>query len=151
MKNNQSNADRKPPSNPFVINASLQFNEKVLNIKLVMNICVLYIENGKLTGKPFVDFYTKNQGESFNSKIYTYSNYDKEEDIKNELEKINILFSASQGKENPPKSFYSASILGSMPFLLEVFIDNGVTNIKIIANNPSVVELIKESVDSVLN
>ena len=151
MKNNQSNADRKPPSNPFVINASLQFNEKTLNIKLIMNISVLYIENGKLTGKPFVDFYSANQGQSFNDKIYTYSNYDKEEDIKNELEKINILFSARQGKENPPKSYYSANILGSMPFLLEVFIDNSVTNIKIIANNPSVVELIKESVDSVLN
>ena len=146
MKNNMNNADRKPPSTPFVVNAQLQFNEKILNIKLIMNISVLFIENGKLTEKPFVEFYAKNQGQSFNNKIYTYPNYDSEEDIKNDLEKINILFSARQGT----KSYFSANILGSMNFLLEVFIDNGVGNIKIIANNPSVVPLIKESIDSVL-
>ena len=146
MKNNMNNADRKPPSTPFVVNAQLQFNEKILNIKLIMNISVLFIENGKLIEKPFVEFYAKNQGQSFNNKIYTYPNYDSEEDIKNDLEKINILFSARQGT----KSYFSANILGSMNFLLEVFIDNGVGNIKIIANNPSVVPLIKESIDSVL-
>ena len=146
MKNNLNNADRKPPSNPFVINGQLQFNEKILNIKLIMNISVLYIENGKLVEKPFVEFYTKNQGQSYNNKIYTYPNYDSEEDIKNDLQKINILFSARQGT----KSYFSANILGSMAFLLEVYIDNGVGNIKIIANNQSVVPLIKESIDSVL-
>ena len=151
MKNNQNNADRQPPSNPFIINAMLQFNDKMLNIKLVMNISVLYSENGKLVEKPFVDFYTQNKGQSFNEKVYTYPNYDSEEDVKNELEKINILFSARQGKENPPKSYFSASILGTMPFLVECFIDNGMANIKIIANNPSVVPLIKESIDSALN
>ena len=57
MKNNQNNADRQPPSNPFIINAMLQFNDKMLNIKLVMNISVLYSENGKLVEKPFVDFF----------------------------------------------------------------------------------------------
>ena len=149
MKNNLNNADRKPPSNPFVVNGQLQFNDKILNIKLIMNISVLYIENGKLVEKPFVEFYTKNQGQSYNSynnKIYTYPNYDSEEDIKNDLQKINILFSARQGT----KSYFSANILGSMAFLLEVYIDNGVGNIKIIANNQSVVPLIKESIDSVL-
>ena len=98
-----------------------------------------------------MDFYTKNQGNNFNSKIYTYPSYDNEEDVKVALEKINILFTAKQGKENPPKSYFSANILGSMPFLIEVFIDNGEVNLKIIANNQSVVALIKESIDSVLN
>ena len=151
MKNNMNNADRQPPANPFVINASLQIDNNVINIKLIMNISVLYIENAKLVGKPFMDFYTKNQGNNFNSKIYTYPSYDNEEDVKVALEKINILFTAKQGKENPPKSYFSANILGSMPFLIEVFIDNGEVNLKIIANNQSVVALIKESIDSVLN
>ena len=141
MKNNMNNADRQPPANPFVINASLQIDNNVINIKLIMNISVL----------PFMDFYTKNQGNNFNSKIYTYPSYDNEEDVKVALEKINILFTAKQGKENPPKSYFSANILGSMPFLIEVFIDNGEVNLKIIANNQSVVALIKESIDSVLN
>ena len=151
MKNNMSNADRQPPSNPFIINASLQIDNNTINIKLTMNISVLFIENAKLVEKPFMDFYSKNQGHSFNSKIYTYPNYDNEEDVKVALEKINILFSARQGKENPPKSYFSANILGSMPFLIEVFVDNGEVNLKIIANNQSVVALIKESIDSVLN
>ena len=151
MKNNQSNADRKPPNNPFIINAVLQYDNKVLNIKLVMNICVLYMENLKLVGQPFVEFYTKNNGQEFNNKIYSYDKYNNEEDIKNELERINILFSAKQGKENPPKNYFSANILGSMPFLVEMYIDNGIANIKIIANNPSVVPLIKESIDYALS
>ena len=151
MKNNQNNADRKPPNNPFIINAVLQYDNKVLNIKLVMNICVLYMENLKLVGQPFVEFYAKNNGQEFNNKIYSYDKYNNEEDIKNELERINILFSAKQGKENPPKNYFSANILGSMPFLVEMYIDNGIANIKIIANNPSVVPLIKESIDYALS
>ena len=151
MKNNQNNADRKPPNNPFIINAVLQYDNKVLNIKLVMNICVLYMENLKLVGQPFVEFYTKNNGQEYNNKIYSYDKYNNEEDIKNELERINILFSAKQGKENPPKNYFSANILGSMPFLVEMYIDNGIANIKIIANNPSVVPLIKESIDYALS
>ena len=151
MKNNMNNADRQPPSNPFIINAVLQFENKTLNIKLIMNISVLYIENYKLVGKPFVDFFEKNQGQDYNKKIYTYPNYDNEDDVKNALEKINILFSARQGKDNPPKSYFSANILGSMPFLLEAYVDNGEVNIKIIANNQSIVALIKESVDFALN
>ena len=151
MKNNMNNADRQPPGNPFVINASLQIDNTTLNIKLIMNICVLYIENGKLSGKPFVDFYTTNQAQSFNSKIYTYPNYDNEEDVKIALEKNNIFFSAKQGKDNTAKSYFSANILGSMPFLVEIFVDNGEINLRIIANNPSVVALIKESIDSALN
>ena len=151
MKNNMNNADRQPPGNPFVINATLQIDNTTLNIKLIMNICVLYIENGKLSGKPFVDFYTTNQAQSFNSKIYTYPNYDNEEDVKIALEKNNIFFSAKQGKDNTAKSYFSANILGSMPFLVEIFVDNGEINLRIIANNPSVVALIKESIDSALN
>ena len=147
MKNNQNNADRKPPNNPFIVNAVLQFDNKTLNIKLVINICVLYMENLKLVEQPFVQFYTKNQGQDFNSKIYNYHKYNNEEDVKNKLAKINILFSA----KNQNKIYFSTNILGSMPFLVEMFIDNGITNIRIIANNPSVVPLIKESIDYALN
>ena len=92
MKNNMNNADRQPPSNPFIINAVLQFENKTLNIKLIMNISVLYIENYKLVGKPFVDFFEKNQGQDYNKKIYTYPNYDNEDDVKNALEKINTYY-----------------------------------------------------------
>ena len=147
MKNNQNNADRKPPNTPFIVNAVLQFDNKTINIKLAINICVLYMENLKLIEQPFVQFYTKNQGQEFNNKIYNYHKYNNEEDVKNQLAKINILFSA----KNQNKIYFSANILGSMPFLVEMFIDNGITNIRIIANNASVVPLIKESIDYVLN
>jgi hypothetical protein len=151
MINNPSNSSGQPPASPFIIDAVLNYNGEQLNIQIQMNIFVLFIENAKLVEKPFVEFYSKNRGHDFNKNIYTYSKYKDEEKIKNLFEKKNLLFSARQSKVNPPLSFYSSSILGSMPFLVESFINNGIINIKIIANNEKVIPLIKGAIDEILN
>jgi len=151
MINNPSNSSGQPPASPFIIDAVLNYNGEQLNIQIQMNIFVLFIENAKLVEKPFVEFYSKNRGHDFNKNIYTYSKYKDEEKIKNLFEKKNLLFSARQSKVNPPLSFYSSSILGSMPFLVESFLNNGIINIKIIANNEKVIPLIKGAIDEILN
>ena len=148
---NKSNSDGQPPSNPFVINAVLNYNGQTLNIKINMNIFVLFIENSKLVGNPFVDFYNQNRGQDFNAQVYTYPKYKNENDIRDILEKKNILFTARQGKANPPATFYSSNILGKMPFLIETFLSNNIINIKIIANNAKVIPLIKGAIDSILS
>ena len=151
MMNNNSNADGQPPANPFIINAGLNYNGQQLNIQIVLNIFVLFIENGKLDNNLFVDFFTKNQGHSFNGNVYKYSKYNNEDEVKNLLEKKNIWFTARQSKANPPASFYSANILGNMPFLIESFLQDNIINIKIIANNDKIIPLIKGTIDSILN
>ena len=151
MMNNNSNADGQPPANPFIINAGLNYNGQQLNIQIVLNIFVLFIENGKLDNNLFVDFFTKNQGHSFNGNVYKYPKYNNEDEVKNLLEKKNILFTARQSKANPPASFYSANILGNMPFLIESFLQDNIINIKIIANNDKIIPLIKGTIDSILN
>ncbi len=151
MMNNNSNADGQPPSNPFIINAVLHYNEQQLNIQLVMNIFILFVENGKIVNNPFVEFYTQNKGHSFNDNIYTYPKHNNEDEIKNLLEKKNLFFTARQNKANPPLTYYSGNILGHMPFLLESFLKDNIINIKIIANNNKIIPLIKAAVDSILN
>jgi hypothetical protein len=151
MINNQSNSSGHPPANPFIIDAVLNYNGEQLNIQIQMNIFVLFIENAKLVEKPFVEFYSKNRGHDFNKNIYTYSKYKDEEKIKNLFEKKNLLFSAKQSKVNPPLTFYSSNILGSMPFLVESCLNKGIINIKIIANNEKIVPLIKGAIDSILD
>ena len=151
MDINQSNSSGHPPTYPFIIDANLNYEGEQLNIQLPMNIFVLFIENAKLIGKSFIDFYSTNRGNSFNNNIYTYSKYNDEETIKKLLEKKNILFSAKQSKTKPPLTYYSSNILGKIPFLIECFINNGILNIKIIANNASIIPLIKGVIDSILN
>ena len=150
MSLNRANGNGQPPDNPFTIDAILNYNGEQLNIKLQMNIVVLFIENAKLVEKPFVEFYSKNRGHNFNAQIYNYSKYNDEETIRKLFEKKNLLFSAKQSKVNPPLLFYSSNILGSLPFLIEFYINNGV-NIKIITNNAKINPLIKEVIDSILN
>ena len=152
MINQPSNGNGKPPDHPFIIDAELNYNEKTLNIQIKMNsIFVLFNENSKLVGNPFVEFYGQNKGNDFNDNIYEYSKYNDEEKVKTLFEKHNIFFSARQSKANPPASFYSANILGIMPFLVESFIQKGIINIKIIANNSKIIPLIKGTIDSILN
>lgn len=67
------------------------------------------------------------------------------------LERNNILLSAKQNRAKEPTAFYSANILGNMPFLIQEYLSSGVVNIKIITNNASMVPLIKEVVDHILN
>ena len=151
MINNQSNSDGQAPSNPFIINAELNYNGAKLFIKIQMEFFVLFIENAKLIGNPFVEFYTKNKDHEFNKQIYTYPKYNDEEEIKDLFERKNIFFSARQNKANPPENFYSANILGNMPFLIESFLSKKVINVKIIANNEKIIPLIKCAIDSILN
>ena len=151
MANNQSNTSGRPPSNPFEIEAELTYNEQQLNIQIKMDILVLLVENAKIVGNPFVQFFNQNKDQSFNNGNYSYPKYNNEDQVKTLLENNNIFFVARQNKANPPASFYSANILGSMIFLVESFLSNGVINIKIIANNKDVIPLIKNAIDSILN
>ena len=151
MANNQSNTSGRPPSNPFEIEAELTYNEQQLNIQIKMDILVLFVENAKIVGNPFVQFFNQNKDQSFNNGNYSYPKYNNEDQVKTLLENNNIFFVARQNKANPPASFYSANILGSMIFLVESFLSNGVINIKIIANNKDVIPLIKNAIDSILN
>ena len=151
MTNNQSNTSGRPPSNPFEINAELTYNEQQLNIQIKMDIIVLFVENAKLVGNPFIQFYNQNKDQSFNNGNYSYPKYNNEDQVKNLLERNNIFFVARQNKTNPPASFYSANILGSMIILVESFLNNGIINIKIIANNKDIIPLIKNAIDSILN
>ena len=150
MINSQSNTDGQPPSNPFKINANLNYNGKQLNIQLNLDIFVLFVENARLVGKTFIEFYNQNKEQSFNKNIYIYSKYNKEDEVKNLLEKNNIFFVAKQNKGDSSSLFYSANILGSMIFLVEAFLNNGI-NIRIIANNQKVIPLIKSAIDTILN
>lgn len=151
MANNQSNTSGRPPSNPFEIDAELTYNEQQLNIQIKMDILVLFVENAKIVGNPFVQFFNQNKDQSFNNGNYSYPKYNNEDQVKTLLENNNIFFVARQNKANPPASFYSANILGSMIFLVESFLSNGIINIKIIANNKDVIPLIKNAIDSILN
>ena len=151
IKMDKSNSNAQTPSDPFIINGTLNLNGETINMKIEMNIIVLFIENSNLIGNPFVEFYSKNRDHDFNKEIYSYPKYKNEDEVKKIFEKKNILFSARQNKANPPPSYYSGNILGSMPFLIESCLNNDSINIKIIANNEKVAPLIKRAIDSILN
>ncbi len=146
-----SNSDGKPPINPFVVNGVVTYNKEKINIQIEINIFILFIENSKLIGNPFLEFYSQNRNHDFNAEIFSYPKYNNEEEVKTIFEKKNIIFSAKQTKINPPVTYYSANILGKMPFLIESFINkNNELNLKIIANNTNVIPLIKGAIDSIL-
>ena len=146
-----SHFNRQPPSCPFVINGNLNANGQQFNLKININIVVLLIENSKLSGNPFVQFFQQNKDQPFNQNIFNYPKQNNEDNVKMIFERNNILLSAKQNKANPPTSFYSANILGNMPILVQEYLQNGIVNIKIITNNASVVPLIKEVIDHILN
>ena len=146
-----SHFNRQPPSCPFVINGNLNANGQLFNLKINLNIVVLFNENSKLSGNPFVQFFQQNKDQPFNQNIFSYPKYNNEDNIKMIFERNNIMLSAKQNKGNVPTSFYSANILGNMPVLIQELMNNGVANIKIISNNAHIVPLIKEVIDHILN
>ena len=146
-----SHFNRKPPPFPFTINGNLNANGNLFNLKINLNIVVLLIENSKLNGNPFIQFFQQNKDQPFNQNIYSYPKHNDEDNIKILFEKNNILLSARQNKANPPTAFYSANILGNMPVLVQEYLNNGIINIKIITNNGSMVPLMKEVIDHILN
>ena len=146
-----SHFNRQPPSCPFVINGNLNANGQQFNLKININIVVLLNENSKLSGNPFVQFFQQNKDQPFNQNVFSYPKYNNEDNVKMIFEKNNIVLSAKQNKANPPTTFYSSNILGNSPVLVQEFLNNGVTNIKIITNNASFVPLMKEVIDHILS
>ena len=146
-----SHFNRQPPSCPFVINGNLNANGQQFNLKININIVVLLNENSKLSGNPFVQFFQQNKDQPFNQNVFSYPKYNNEDNVKMIFEKNNIVLSAKQSKANPPTTFYSSNILGNSPVLVQEFLNNGVTNIKIITNNASFVPLMKEVIDHILS
>ena len=146
-----SHFNRQPPSHPFIIGGILNANGQQFNLKININIVVLLKENSKLSGNPFVEFFGQNKDQPFNQNVFQYSKHNNEDNVKMIFERNNIFLSARQNKANPPSSFYSSNILGNMPILIQEFLNNGIVNIKIIANTASIVPLMKDVVDSLLN
>jgi len=146
-----SHFNRQPPAHPFIIAGILNANGQQFNLKINLNIVVLLKENSKLSGNPFVQFFGQNKDQPFNQNVFQYPKYNNEDNVKMIFERNNILLSARQNKANPPSSFYSSNILGNMPVLIQEFLNNGIVNIKIITNTASIVPLMKDVVDSLLN
>ena len=146
-----SHFNRQPPAHPFIIGGMLNANGQQFNLKINLNIVVLLKENSKLSGNPFVQFFGQNKDQPFNQNVFQYPKYNNEDNVKMIFERNNILLSARQNKANPPSSFYSSNILGNMPVLIQEFLNNGIVNIKIITNTASIVPLMKDVVDSLLN
>ena len=146
-----SHFNRQPPSHPFIIGGNLNANGQQFNLKINLNIVVLLKENSKLSGNPFVQFFQQNKDQPFNQNVFKYPKHNNEDNVKMIFERNNILLSARQNKANPPSSFYSSNILGNMPLLIQEYLDNGIVNIKIITNTASIVPLMKDVVDSLLN
>ena len=146
-----SHFNRQPPSHPFIIGGNLNVNGQQFGLKINLNIIVLLKENCKLSGDPFVQFFGQNKDQPFNQNIFQYPKHNNEDNVKMIFERNNIFLSARQNKANPPSSFYSANILGNMPILIQEFLNNGIVNIKIMTNTASIVPLMKDVVDSLLN
>ena len=146
-----SHFNRQPPSHPFIIGGNLNVNGQQFGLKINLNIIVLLKENCKLSGDPFVQFFGQNKDQPFNQNVFQYPKHNNEENVKMIFERNNILLSARQNKANPPSSFYSSNILGNMPILIQEFLNNGIVNIKIMTNTASIVPLMKDVVDSLLN
>jgi hypothetical protein len=146
-----SHFNRQPPSHPFIIQANLNANGQQFNLQINLNIVVLLAENSKLSGNPFVQFFQQNKDQQFNQNVFTYPKYNNEDNVKMIFERNNIYLSAKQNKANPPTSFFSTNILGNMPVLVQEFLNNGIINIKIITNNASIVPLMKDVIDHILN
>ena len=147
-----SHFNRQPPPYPFLINANLNANGQQIPLKINLNIIVLLKENCKLSGNPFVQFFGQNKDQPFNQNIFQYPKHNNEDNVKMIFERNNILLSARQNKANPPTAFYSANILGNMPLLIQEYLNNDrIVNIKIITNNASIVPLMKDVIDSLLN
>ena len=146
-----SHFNRQPPSYPFIIKGNLNANGQQFNLNININILVLLIENSKLSGNPFVQFFQQNKDQPFNQNVYSYPKYNNEDNVKVIFERNNIYLSARQNKANPPTTFFSTNILGNMPILIQEYLNNGVINIKVITNNASIAPLMKDVIDLLLN
>ena len=146
-----TNNDAKPPQYPFLIDGILTYNGSDINIKIPIDINVLFIENWKLSGQPFVEFFQKNKDKMFNNRVYSYPKHSSEETYKPLFEKNNIVLSARQNKANPPTVYFSANIGNAIPILIECWIKDNVLNIKVIANHEAIVPLVKEVLHKILN
>ena len=146
-----SHFNKQPPSCPFFINGNLNANGQLFNLKINLNIVVLFNENYKLSGNPFVQFFQQNKEKPFNQNVFSYPKHNNEDNNKMIFERNNIMLTAKQNKGNVPTSFYSATVLGRMPFLIQELMNNGEVNIQIISNNAHIIPLIKEVIDLILN
>ena len=146
-----NNNDMKPPMYPFLIDGILSYNGNDINVKIPIDINVLFIEGWKFSGQPFVEFFQKNKDKMFNNSVYSYQRHSSEDTFKPIFERNNIMMSARQNKANPPTVYFSANIGSAIPILIECWIKGGILNVKIIANHEAIVPLIKDVLDKLLN
>jgi len=152
-----SKNDKKPPTSGYKITGKLVFSESDLSediiIQIPLNVNVLFTETGKLLNKPFVDFFSANKDNAFNiSHTYTNLNIINSEDIlKDRLEKNNIFLVAKQSKFDPPLIYYSCSISGTIPIILECSFQKNALKIRIISSMECISNLMKEVIDIIVN
>jgi len=145
-----NNNDFHPPSFPFILASNINVNNNNYNINIPVTLNVLFIENFKLSGQPFVEFFQKNKDNSFNNNVFTYPNQNNENVVQELFSKNNIALSARQNKSNPPTTYFSASICGAIQLLIETFMNGGILNVKVIVNHEAIVPLVKETLDKIL-
>ena len=145
-----NNNDFHPPSFPFILSSNINVNNNNYNINIPVTLNVLFIENFKLSGQPFVEFFQKNKDNNFNNNIYTYPNQNNENVVQDLFSKNNIALSARQNKSNPPTTYFSANICGAIQLLIETFMNQGSLNVKVIVNHEAIVPLVKETLDKIL-
>ena len=146
-----NNNDMKPPMYPFLIDGIFSYNGNDINVKIPIDINVLFIEGWKFSGQPFVEFFQKNKDKMFNNSVYSYQRHSSEDTFKPIFERNNIMMSARQNKANPPTVDFSANIGSAIPILIECWIKGGLLNVKILANHEAIGPLIKEVLDKLLN
>jgi hypothetical protein len=145
-----NNNDFHAPSFPFILSSNININNNNYNINIPITLNVLFIENFKLSGQPFVEFFQKNKDNNFNNNIYTYPNQNNENVVQDLFSKNNIALSARQNKSNPPTTYFSANICGAIQLLIETFMNQGSLNVKVIVNHEAIVPLVKETLDKIL-
>lgn len=150
-----SKNDGQAPSVPYKLTAKLitNLNEEI-NIGIPLNINVLLTESGKLGNKAFVEFFSANKDNSFNiTQTYTnLSNITSEDQLNKSLERNNIYLVAKQNKFDPPLIYYSCSISGAIPVILECSFPKGqnALKVRIIAKIECITHLMKEVLDLII-
>ena len=92
---NSSHFNRKPPTHPFIIEGNLNANGQQIRLQINLNIIVLFKENCKLSGEPFMQFFGQNKDHPFNQNVFQYPKHNNEDNVKMIFERNNIFLTLS--------------------------------------------------------
>ena len=143
-----------PPVCPYKIMAKLYKHEEEIALSIPLILSCLFVEGGKLTGKPFVDFFSENKDKIWNGQSFIFENSQLTEDnLTKKFEQNNIFLVAKQNKFDPPLIYYSMNISQVIPGILECsFVKggNGQIKVRFISNVECISPFINESLYVIL-